>query len=66
MKRRFSDWTRYRLARIHDELAAATPGDGTSVTEVAARWKFTVSSRFTTHYSRIYGELPSRTLRQAP
>ena len=56
----------YRLARIHDELVSATPGDGTSVTEVAARWKFTESSRFTAHYRRIYGELPSRTLRQAP
>ena len=57
---------RYRLARIHEELAGAVPGDGTAVTEVAARWTFTESSRFAAHYRRVYGELPSQTLRRNP
>ena len=54
---------RYRLARVHEELAAAVPGDGTSVTEVAARWGFTQSSRFAAYYRDAYDEPPSRTLR---
>ena len=57
---------RYRLGRVHEELAAAEPGDGTSVTEVAARWRFTQSSRFAAYYRSVYGEQPSRTLRNLP
>ena len=57
---------RYRLARVHEELARATPGDGSAVTRVAARWTFTGSSRFVAHYRRIYGESPSETLRRDP
>ena len=53
----------YRLARVHDELHNAVPGDGTSVAQVAARWRFRESSRFVAHYRRTYGELPSQTLR---
>ena len=57
---------RYRLTRVHEELVAAEPGDGTSVTEVAARWGFTQSSRFAAYYRRVYHEQPSRTLRSVP
>ena len=57
---------RYRLARVHEELAGATPGDGTVVTRVAARWMFTESSRFVDHYRRVFDELPSQTLRREP
>ena len=53
-------------ARVHEELAAATTGDGTAVTQVATRWTFTESSRFAAHYRRVYGELPSQTLRRRP
>ena len=56
----------YRMARVHEELAAATAGDGTAVTQVATRWTFTESSRFAAHYRRVYGELPSQTLRRGP
>ena len=57
---------RYRLARVHEELAAAMPGDGTTVTPVAARWTFTESSRFAALYRGVYGELPRETLRRDP
>lgn len=57
---------RYRLARIHEELVAAEPGDGTSVTGTALRWGFTQSSRFAACYRDVYGEPPSRTLRHVP
>lgn len=57
---------RYRLARVHAELAAAAPGDGTTVTEVAARWRFPSSSRFAASYREVYREHPSRTLRRPP
>lgn len=52
---------RVRLDRARDELNHAIPGDGTTVTAVAARWGFT-SSGFTRHYRVSYGELPSTTL----
>jgi AraC-like DNA-binding protein len=51
-----------RLAQAHQELRAAGPGDGVTVTEVAARWGFT-PSRFTERYRAAYGVLPSSTLR---
>ena len=52
-----------RLARAHQQLRDAVPGDGTTVTAVAARWGFT-PSRFTAHYRAAYGgALPSQTLR---
>ena len=55
---------RYRLARVHDSLRSATPGDGTSVTRLAARWGFTDPSRFVQHYRAVYEQLPSATLRE--
>ncbi|SFP21303.1 Helix-turn-helix domain-containing protein [Geodermatophilus dictyosporus] len=51
-----------RLRRAHEQLSRATPGDGTTVTAVAAQWGFT-PSRFTERYSAAYGALPSQTLR---
>jgi len=51
-----------RLARIHDELVVAVPGDGVTVTEVASRWGFSGSSRFVAHYREVYGVVPSDTL----
>jgi AraC-like DNA-binding protein len=51
-----------RLAYAHEDLRAATAGDGHTVTTIAARWGFT-SSRFAQLYRATYGELPSETLR---
>ena len=56
----------HRLTHVHDELTQAVPGDGTSVTDVAARWTFNESSRLITHYRHRYGENPSATLRRSP
>ncbi|MGY1710312.1 helix-turn-helix domain-containing protein [Geodermatophilus sp. SYSU D00758] len=47
-----------RLAQAHRELRDATPGDGVTVTAVAARWGFT-PSRFTERYRAAYGVLPA-------
>ena len=55
-----------RLDLVHDELRWATPGEGASVTDIAARWTFTESSRLVAHYRRRYGENPSATLRRRP
>ena len=51
-----------RLAQAHRQLRDATPGEGTTVTEIAARWGFT-PSRFTERYRAAYGVLPSSILR---
>ncbi|MDC5697031.1 helix-turn-helix transcriptional regulator [Intrasporangium calvum] len=53
---------RVRLARVHDELAGAAAADGLTVTEVASKWGFSGSSRFTSYYREAYGEAPSQTL----
>jgi transcriptional regulator GlxA family with amidase domain len=53
---------RVRLEQAHRQLRDATPGDGITVAEVAARWGFT-PSRFTERYRAAYGVLPSHTLR---
>jgi AraC-like DNA-binding protein len=57
---------RVRLARVHDELVAARPGDGTTVSAVAAKWGYTRMSRFTAAYRQVYVQPPSRTLRTGP
>jgi AraC-like DNA-binding protein len=49
-----------RLEHAHAELQEAEEGD--SVTEVATRWGFTHLSRFSEHYKRRFGVLPSATL----
>ena len=53
---------RVRLHHAHQELAQASPGDGTTVTTVAYRWGFTSPSRFAATYHATYGVLPSYTL----
>jgi transcriptional regulator GlxA family with amidase domain len=54
---------RVRLDRAHQELCAASPGDGVTVTEIATRWGFASPSRFAASYRDTYGVLPSHTLR---
>lgn len=54
---------RVRLDRAHEDLRNASPDDGTTVTQVAARWGFPSPSRFSTLYRAEYGQLPSHTLR---
>ncbi|MEU8651700.1 helix-turn-helix transcriptional regulator [Streptomyces sp. NPDC048737] len=53
---------RVRLAHAHDDLRAANPLDGTTVTDVAARWGFFHPGRFATLYRSAYGHPPHRTL----
>lgn len=53
---------RVRLARVHEELELAGPDDGVTVTEVASKWGFSGSSRFTSYYRDAFGEAPSQTL----
>jgi AraC-like DNA-binding protein len=54
---------RVRLDLAHQQLCAASPGDGVTVTEIAIRWGFASPSRFAASYRNTYGVLPSRTLR---
>jgi AraC-like DNA-binding protein len=54
---------RVRLERAHQDLQAADPARGDTVTAVAARWGFGHAARFTDLYRERYGVLPSRTLR---
>lgn len=56
---------RVRLARAHDELAAAEPGR-TTATAVALRWGFAHYGRFAAQYRRCYGHSPADTLRARP
>jgi len=53
---------RIRLDQAHRQLQAADP-HRESVTAVAYRWGFSSPSRFATYYRRVYGVLPSHTLR---
>lgn len=53
---------RVRLDRAHAELVAAVPGDGTTVTDVAARWGWARPSRFSASYHAAYGRHPSQDL----
>ncbi|WP_409490745.1 helix-turn-helix transcriptional regulator [Amycolatopsis sp. cmx-11-12] len=53
---------RVRLDRIRAELRAAVPGDGTTVTGIAAKWGFLDGSRLSAHYRATFGESPSQTL----
>jgi AraC-like DNA-binding protein len=54
---------RVRLDHAHQQLCAAGPGDGVTVTEVATRWGFVSLSRFAATYRDAYGVLPSYTVR---
>jgi AraC-like DNA-binding protein len=53
---------RVRLDRAHVDLAQARPGDGTTVSAVAARWGFSSLGRFARQYRETYGVTPSQTL----
>jgi AraC-like DNA-binding protein len=53
-----------RLDHARDDLAQASPGDGTTVTAVSYRWGFPSPSRFAATYRAVYGVQPSDTLRQ--
>lgn len=54
---------RVRLHRAREQLLAASPEDGTTIAQVAARWGFVDPSRFAARYRSIFGQLPSQTLR---
>jgi AraC-like DNA-binding protein len=54
---------RVRLDHAHQQLCAASPDDGVTVTEIATRWGFASPSRFAASYRNTYGVLPSHTLR---
>ncbi|GAA0622559.1 hypothetical protein GCM10010174_46920 [Kutzneria viridogrisea] len=51
-----------RLHHAHQELLAADPTTGVTVTEIAARWGFFHPGRFAHHYRHTYGHPPYRTL----
>lgn len=51
-----------RLERARDDLRNA--GSGDSVTTIACRWGFYQFGRFAAEYKRMFGELPSETLRK--
>ena len=51
-----------RLRRAHQDLITADPARST-VTEIATRWQFLSSSRFSAYYRDVYGVVPSYTLR---
>ncbi|MFH8803351.1 helix-turn-helix transcriptional regulator [Streptomyces sp. NPDC017936] len=51
-----------RLSHAHAELLAASPLDGLTVTDVAARWGFFHPGRFAALYREAYGRPPHRTL----
>ena len=51
-----------RLARARADLAAAAPGSGVRVIDVAYRWGFSHPGRFATTYRHHYGEAPAATL----
>ncbi|WP_340682529.1 helix-turn-helix transcriptional regulator [Amycolatopsis coloradensis] len=53
-----------RLQQAHQELLAADPGTGVTVTEIGARWGFFHPGRFAHHYRTTYGCPPYRTLRR--
>ena len=52
-----------RLERAHQELMEADP-DRTTVTAIAADWRFTNASRFSAYYRAAYGVPPTETLRR--
>lgn len=51
-----------RLERAHADLAAAEPGSGVRVIDIAYRWGFSHPGRFATTYRRQYGVAPAVTL----
>ncbi|MCL2580948.1 MAG: AraC family transcriptional regulator [Streptosporangiales bacterium] len=55
---------RTRMERARRDLLAADPQAG-SVTEIAARWGFFHTGRFSQAYRAAYAELPSETIRRS-
>ncbi|WP_251096165.1 helix-turn-helix transcriptional regulator [Streptomyces sp. Caat 7-52] len=53
---------RVRLAHAHHDLVSAGPGDGVTVTEIAARWGFHHPGRFASLYRSTYRRPPHQTL----
>ncbi|WP_459546775.1 helix-turn-helix domain-containing protein [Nocardia sp. X0981] len=53
---------RLRLAGAHEDLRAATPGDGQTVSSIAYRWGFAHPGRFAIVYRRHYGRSPADVL----
>ncbi|MGW2635721.1 helix-turn-helix transcriptional regulator [Streptomyces sp. NPDC001348] len=53
---------RVRLSHAHDDLVAADPQAGTTVTEIAARWGFFHPGRFAALHRDAYGRSPQETL----
>lgn len=51
-----------RLHRVREDLLRAQPGE--TVTSIASRWGFFQFGRFAGQYRRLFGELPSDTLRR--
>ncbi|MFE0024695.1 AraC family transcriptional regulator [Amycolatopsis sp. NPDC059021] len=54
-----------RLHQAHQELLAADPTTGVTVTQIAARWGFFHSGRFARYYRTTHGCTPYRTLTRA-
>lgn len=54
---------RIRLQAAHEQLCAASPESGQTVTSIAARWGFAHPGRFAAEYRRAYGRAPGVTLR---
>jgi AraC-like DNA-binding protein len=52
-----------RLHHAHQDLLAASPGDGTTVARIANAWGFAKPSRFAEQYRAAYGRAPSESLR---
>lgn len=51
-----------RLSGAHEQLVATIPGDGDTVTSIAAAWGFAHQGRFANLYRRAYGTTPRSTL----
>lgn len=54
-----------RIARTHEDLRAARPGDGQTVSTIASAWGLNQLSRFARDYKLTYGVSPRQTLRSA-
>lgn len=52
-----------RLERLHDELAAARPGE-LALDDAVRRWGFLYNSTFVQWYREQFGELPTQTLQR--
>jgi transcriptional regulator GlxA family with amidase domain len=53
-----------RLQRARAELQAAGPGSGARVGEVAQKWGFFHTGRFSKLYFEVFGERPSVTVKR--